>query len=129
MRKLLAVMGVATLGLMVGVALAYSGGYAQAQVEAVITISPQTLVLSSKCATWVTVHTNLPYSSVESASVSLDDIPIAWSKVDSRGFFVAKFQMGEVKAIAVPPSVELTLAGVLTDGQTFSGTDTVPVNP
>ena len=36
---------------------------------------------------------------------------------------------GEVKNIAVPPTIELTLAGFLKDGQTFSGTDTVTVIP
>lgn len=120
---------IVVLGITVAMLLMVSGGYILALVETEITVSPQTLVLSSKSTAWVTVHTDLPYASVASASVTLDGIPIAWSKSDSRGCFVAKFQMGEVKGIASPPTVELTLAGTLDDGQTFSGTDVVAVIP
>lgn len=129
MRKPMFVLCLLALGLAAGFAWVSSGGYILAQVETEITVSPQTLVLSSNSASWVTVHTNLPYTSVAAASVTLDGIPIAWSKVDSRGYFVAKFQMAAVKGIAAPPSLELTLAGTLKDGQTFAGTDTVPVLP
>lgn len=129
MKRVIAISCFVLLGLVVGIAWMGSGGYILAQVSAEITVSPQTLVLSSNSTAWVTVHTNLPYSSVESASVTLDGIQIAWSKADARGDFVAKFQIGEVKGIAVPPSVELTLAGTLKDGQTFSGSDVVPVLP
>lgn len=129
MRKMKASSRFAALGLIVGIALACTGGYVLAQVEAEITVSPQTLVLSSKSTSWVSVHTNLSYGSVASASVTLDGVPIAWSKSDSRGYFVAKFQIAAIKGIATPPSVELTLAGTLKDGQTFSGTDTVSVIP
>ncbi len=121
------VLGVA--GMVASIALLSTGGLILALVNAEITVSPQTLVLSSKSASWVTVHTDLPYSSVQSASVTLDGVPIAWSKSDAKGYFVAKFQMVEVKNIAVPPVVELTLEGTLKDGQTFSGTDSVPVIP
>lgn len=129
MRKMKITSRFAALGLLVGITLAITGGYVLAQVEAEITVSPQTLVLSSKSTSWVTVHTDLPYGSVASASVTLDGIPISWSKSDAQGYFVAKFQIGEVKGIATPPSVELTLAGTLKDGQTFSGTDVVTVIP
>ena len=115
------------LGIIGGVVLLCSGGYLLAQVVTDITIAPQTLVLSSKSTSWVTVHTDLPYSAVQSASVSLDDIPIAWSKADSRGYFVAKFQIATIKGFATPPSAELTIEGLLKDGQTFVGTDTVSV--
>lgn len=129
MRKMMATSRFAALGLVVGIALVSTGGYVLAQVVAEITVSPQTLVISSNSTSWVTVHTDLPYASVVSASVTLDSVPIAWSKADSRGYFVAKFQMAEVKSIATPPSVELTLAGTLKDGQTFSGSDTISVSP
>jgi len=124
MRKKMAISRFATLAVIVGIGLVSTGGYVLAQVEAEITVSPQTLVLSSNSASWVTVHTNLRYSSVQSASVTLDGIPIAWSKADA-----PKFQIAEIKNIAVPPTVELTLAGTLKDGQTFSGTDIVSVIP
>ena len=129
MRKMKTTSRFAALGLLVGIALAVTGGYVLAQVAAEITVSPHTLVLSSKSTAWVTVHTDLPYGSVASASVTLDGIPISWSKSDAQGYFVAKFQIGEVKGIATPPSVALTLAGILKDGQTFSGTDVVTVIP
>lgn len=129
MRKVLVGSIFATLALVIGVALVSTGGYIWAEVDAEITVSPRTLVLSSNSTAWVTVHTNLPYGSVEFASVTLDGIAIAWSKSDAQGNFVAKFQIGEIKGIAAPPSVELTLAGTLKDGETFSGTDTVPVLP
>jgi hypothetical protein len=119
----------ATLGVMVGIGLVSLGGYVVAQVEADITVSPQTLKLSSNSTSWVTVHTDLPYGAVVSASVTLDGVPISWSKADDRGYYVAKFQIAAIKGIAVPPSVELTLAGTLRDGQTFSGTDSVSVIP
>lgn len=105
------------------------GGYVLAQVQAEITVSPQTLVLSSKSTAWVSVHTNLPFSSVASASVELDGIPVAWVKSDARGYFVAKFQIGQVKGIVAPPSAELTLSGTLKDGESFSGSDTIAVLP
>ncbi len=127
MKKTMAVSRFAVLGLLVGVALVGAGGYVLAQVEADITVSPQTLKLSSNSTSWVTVHTNLPYGAVMSASVTLDGIPISWSKADDRGYFVAKFQIGAIKGIAAPPSVELTFAGTLKDGQTFTATDTVSV--
>lgn len=127
MKKIMTMPRFAVLGLLVAVALACTGGYILAQVEADITVSPQTLKLSSNSTSWVTVHTNLPYGAVLSASVTLNGVPISWSKADDRGYFVAKFQIGAIKGIAVPPSVELTFAGTLKDGQTFSGTDTVSV--
>ncbi|MBP8130059.1 MAG: hypothetical protein KA184_10825 [Candidatus Hydrogenedentes bacterium] len=129
MRKVLAGSLLAVFVSVFVIALGSTGGHIWAEVEAEITVSPQTLVLSSNSTAWVTVHTNLPYGSVQSASVTLDGITIAWSKADAQGNFVAKFQIGEVKGIAAPPSVELTLAGTLKDGQTFSGSDTVPVLP
>ncbi|HPO15115.1 MAG TPA: hypothetical protein PLI09_16855 [Candidatus Hydrogenedentes bacterium] len=129
MKKKMVISCLLVIGVAVGIAWVSSGGYILAQVETEITIAPQTLVLSSNSTAWVTVHTDLPYGSVASASVTLDGIPIAWSKADARGYFVAKFQMAAVKGIAAPPSVELTLAGTLKDGQTFSGTDAVPVLP
>lgn len=116
-------------GILASCVVTVAAGYLWADVAAEITVSPQTLVLSSQSTSWVTVHTNLPYGAVQSASVTLDGIPIAWSKSDARGYFVAKFQMIAVKDIAAPPSVELTFTGNLTDGQSFSGTDIVPVLP
>ncbi len=127
MKKKVSRVHVALIGMICVIAVIGSGGYVLAQVAADITIAPKTLVLSSQSTSWVTVHTNLPYGLVQSASVTLDGIPIAWSKSDSKGYFVAKFQIAAIKGIATPPSAELTLAGTLKDGQEFSGTDVVTV--
>ncbi len=115
---------VVVMGLLIGV-----GGYVLADTVVSITIAPSTLVLSAQPASWVTVHTNLPYGAVDSASVEMNGVPIAWSKADDRGNFVAKFRMGEIKGIVTPPSAELTLSGVLKDGTPFEASDTVSVRP
>jgi hypothetical protein len=81
----------------------------------------------------VTVHTNIAYSSVAGATVTLNGINIDWWKADNQGNFVAKFVMSEVKDLAksgdltVPGENELTLVGTTTDGATFTGTQTITV--
>lgn len=100
--------------------------------EISIQVSPSTLNIQS-CGEVVTVHTSIAYSSVVGASVTLNDLPISWWKMDNQGNFVAKFVMTEVKALAeagalqVPGENELTLVGTTTDGATFTGTQTITV--
>ena len=62
----------------------------------------------------VTVHTDLPYNSVVSASVCLNDVEIAWSKIDNCGNFVAKFVMEDIKdlPLAIGDYNTLTLTGM-----------------
>ena len=97
-----------------------------------IQVSPSTLNIQS-CGEVVTIHTNIAYSSVVGASVSLNNLPISWWKADNQGNFVAKFEMSEVKALAdtgdleVPGENELTLVGTTIDGATFTGTQTITV--
>jgi hypothetical protein len=71
----------------------------------------------------VTVHTSLPYSQVAGVSVTLNELPISWWKADNRGYFVAKFNIDDVKGL--PLNVDeyntLTLTGVKTDGEQFTG--------
>ena len=66
--------------------------------EITIRISPVTLNLGSDGKV-VTVHTDVPYSAVAVYTVYLNEVPIQSWKADDRGFFVAKFQMDEVKTI------------------------------
>lgn len=66
--------------------------------EITIRIAPVTLNLQSD-GNVVTVHTDVPYSAVAVYTVYLSDVPIQSWKADDRGFFVAKFQMDEVKTI------------------------------
>ena len=77
----------------------------------------------------VTIHTDIPYSQVIALSVSLNGIEIQSWKADSQGFFVAKFNIEEVKAL-VDPEIEgyntLTLIGESTTGD-FSGSEDILV--
>ena len=97
-----------------------------------ITVSPNVINIAS-ASTVVTIHTDLPFSLVEGASVTLNDLEISWWKSDDRGYFVAKFSSEEVKALdevadagEAGTLVTLTLEGIC-DGETFSGTDEVKV--
>lgn len=63
-----------------------------------IRISPETLNLGNS-ATVVTVHTDVSYSNVDVYSVYLGGVAISTWKADDRGYFVAKFQMDDIKAI------------------------------
>jgi hypothetical protein len=75
----------------------------------------------------VTVHAEIAYSAVVSAGVTLDGIPVTYTKSDNRGEFVAKFDLDAVKARFSPGTVTLTLYGVTTAGVPFSGSDSVKV--
>jgi len=63
-----------------------------------IRIAPKTLNLRSG-GTVVTVHTDVPYSHVDVYTVFLAGVAISTWKADSRGYFVAKFLMDDIKAI------------------------------
>jgi len=91
-----------------------------------IVVSPSTINLQA-AGEWVTVHAEIDYSAVEGASVTLNGIPVQATFADSRGDLVAKFLVGDVRAIVEPGTAELTLSGTTRDGGTFSGTDTVKV--
>ena len=92
-----------------------------------VAVAPQTLLLGSDQGGSVVVHTAIPYSSVETSSVTLDGLAVKWTKADSCGNLVAYFSEAEVKAMVAPPSAELTLSGLTKDGESFSGSDTVRV--
>ena len=97
-----------------------------ADVEITTKITPRALVLISE-GTLVTVHTDIAYSAVDTASLTLNGIPIAWTKSDARGQLVAKFNQDDVKNIVAPPSATLELSGYTKSGESFSGTDTIVV--
>lgn len=93
-----------------------------------IRIAPNTLNLGSQ-GTVVTVHTDLPFSSVIAASVSLNGIDIQSWKADARGNFVAKFSLDAVKSLFTSGTLEmgevlLTIQGETTSGS-FSGSSTI----
>jgi len=99
-----------------------------------IRIAPKTLNLRSQ-GEWVTVHTNIAYSKVDAETVTLNEIPISWSKADNKGNFVGKFAMNEIKDLVCgeeleyPVRYEFTLEGSTTDDDVdfFSGTKTIRV--
>ena len=102
--------------------------------EVAIAVSPSTINVQwpGQC---VTVHAVIPYSWVDTKSVTLTILDTSISPTatfpDNRGELVAKFSVADVKAILdnveKPCPVEMTLAGVTKDGEEFSGTDTVRV--
>ncbi|KPK76245.1 MAG: hypothetical protein AMJ79_07475 [Phycisphaerae bacterium SM23_30] len=103
--------------------------------EISIAISPNTLALGSE-GVWVTVHTDISYYKVEHESLTLNEpstlseIEIAWTKADSRGNLVAKFDIDQVKEAVkdqVGQQVELILKGDDIDGVPFEGSDYINV--
>jgi len=103
-----------------------TSGYDVQNIE--IQVSPNVLNIGSK-GEIVTVHTDLPYSIVDGASVFLNGVPISWWKSDDRGYFVAKFDIDKVKyeaglVIGMNP---VALTGFLTDGGQFTGSQDLKV--
>ncbi len=97
------------------------------EISVEIQISPSTLNLAYQ-GTVVTVHTDIPFSLVDGVTVMLNTVPIAWWKSDNQGNFVAKFNADEVKGIVEPDTIAtLTLAGVTTTGESFSGSGEITV--
>ena len=97
-----------------------------------IEVAPNTLNMQSQSQV-VTVHTTIKYVSVDHNNVYLNGIAIDSWKADNRGYFVAKFVMSEVKALAdsgvliVPGENELILVGYTIEGTEFTGAQTITV--
>jgi hypothetical protein len=96
-----------------------------------IDVAPNVLNIASS-GTVVTVHTDIAYSTVEGASVTLNNVEIAWWKSDSRGQFVAKFNMEELETLVNTDVLELgeitlELKGLTKAGESFSGTQVISV--
>ena len=99
------------------------------QVVIEIQVSPNTMNLQSNGIV-VTIHTDIPFSAVDAQTVSLSGVEIDSWKSDNGGFFVAKFNMDDVKAIESLQIGELntlTLEGFKVTGETFSGSEDVLV--
>jgi len=114
----LAVCGLLGIGL-AGVAV---GNSAVGDGEPAMMVSPSTIVLAKVDA--VTVHTNIPASTVVPGSLDLDGAAPTGIGVDSCGHIVAKFAIADLDL--APGEVTLTLSGTLTTGD-FSATDVVRV--
>jgi hypothetical protein len=92
----------------------------------IIQVAPHVIVIDSD-GTWITVHADIPYSSVDGSSVTLNGVPAALTKADLQGNLVAKFDQADIKAIVAPPEATLELTGLKTDGEEFAGSETVEV--
>jgi hypothetical protein len=102
-------------------------GTALLQAESIqVKVSPGTIVIGSD-VTWVTVHTDIPLRAVDSSTITLNGISVAWTKADAKGNLVAKFHFKTIESIVTPPRATLTLRGLTKDGVSFEGSDTVPV--
>jgi len=104
---------------------AYAGNRSDDPLE--VAVSPQTLLLSSVQGGSVAVHTDIPLSSVDVSTVTLDGLSPTYVKADACGDIVAFFDEAEVKAMVAPPSAVLTFSGCYVDGTAFSGSDSVRV--
>lgn len=94
--------------------------------EGGIAVSPSTLVMGSQ-GVWVTVHADIPYRIVDTASVTLNGVPVTATFADNQGELVAKFQIDAIKGTVSSPSAEVELVASTLDGEEFIGTDTIRV--
>lgn len=111
--------------------LLFAGFTADAPLEIEIDVAPNVLNIASS-GTVVTIHTDIAYSAVDGATVTLNDVEIAWWKSDSRGQFVAKFNMEEVETLITADVLELgeillELKGITKLGVDFSGAQLINV--
>ena len=125
MKKLIVVTCLISLGLFAGEALCG----ARTDDLLGVAVSPQTFILSLDQGGAVTVHTAIPYTTVDCSSLKLNGVAVSWTHVDSRGNVVGEFNEEAVKAIVAPPEALMTLTGTLRTGESFSGSDTVRVIP
>ena len=92
-----------------------------------VAVSPQTLLLGAVQSGRVTVHTDIPLSTVATDSLALNGLPAIGAFADALGHLVAVFDESAVKALAAPPALVLTLTGAYRTGERFAGSDTVRV--
>lgn len=110
-------------------ALAATNSYALDELEIQIDVSPNILNIQSESVV-VTIHTDIAYSAVVGSSVYLNGVEIYFYKSDDRGNFVAKFlsdAIKEIDGLIMDDYNTLTLIGLTTDNQTFTGTQDIKV--
>lgn len=126
------VIAVALLGAVVAIAGGSGDSWSEDRsdngLELSIKASPSTINLGSLSdGDWLTVHTDIGYGSVDTATLALNGIPLAFAFADSRGNLVAKFSLAVLKEIVAPPSAVLTLTGSTATGAPLEGSDVVSV--
>ena len=99
-----------------------------------IQCSPSAVVLHAvRSGDWLTVHADIPYSSVRTDTVWLvapnGSLKAATTFPDDRGNLVAKFRMRDLTSLleTTEPTNDLTLIGFTEAGIPFVGTDTVRI--
>lgn len=114
---------------LLGVVLGLGAAMSAQAFNIAITVAPNVINTQSE-AYVVTVHTDISYVEVVAHSVRLNGIEIHSWKADDRGNFVAKFLMEDVETLEglhMGDYNELLIFGVTTNGDSFSGTDSVLV--
>ena len=94
-----------------------------------IDIAPNVLNIQSESVV-VTVHTDIAYSVVDGATVSLNGAEIDYWKSDARGNFVAKFLSDDIKyldGLIINDYNMLVLEGFTTGGESFIGMQDIKV--
>ena len=93
-----------------------------------IQVSPNILNLQSNGVV-VTIHTDVAYSLVDASTVTLNAVEIQSWKADDQGNFVAKFNMDDIKDMDMDIGEynTLTLEGITTDDEPFTGSEEVLV--
>lgn len=106
--------------------LALSGALAAQTIE--IQVSPNVLNLQNSGEV-VTIHTDIAYSAVAASTVTLNGVTVLSTKLDNQGNFVAKFDIEDIKNLPlnVGEYNTLTLEGMTTDNQPFTGSKSIMV--
>ena len=95
--------------------------------DMVIDVAPSILNLTN-AGQWVTVHTDIPYSILAGASITLNGVEINWSKADNQGNFVAKFVIGDIKNLPLKINDYNTLTLICyTSNCVYSGSQDIKV--
>lgn len=96
-------------------------------IRAAVNVDPDTLNLKSE-GKWITAYITLPegYSvdDIDLATVKLGDVAASWGEVQGTVLMV-KFDRQLVASTLSPSSVTRTITGELTNGQPFTGSDTI----
>ncbi|HCA48266.1 MAG TPA: hypothetical protein DEP45_13205 [Armatimonadetes bacterium] len=91
-----------------------------------IQVAPAQIVLSAPLE-WITVHADIAYADVDPDSVTINGLDDLWIKSDNCGNLVAKVRFVDIVSQLSAPSAVIVLEGETTDGEAFSGSQTVRV--
>ncbi|MFO8080854.1 MAG: hypothetical protein R6V07_11150 [Armatimonadota bacterium] len=108
------------------VVFAMAGHAAAPTLSVEIQVAPATIVLKAPC-NWVTIHADIAYSSVQRDSVKINGLNADSVFADSCGNLVAKIAFERITELVSPPTAEIVLTGVTTDGVAFGGSEIVRV--